>query len=99
MTDLPPRTTPPRAEDRTVSGIGRSQTGMWIVVAVLAIAILLAVVFSINRADTVTTTEPVATEPAEIDPATSPVEPAGDDAGTDAGTGTAPANESDDTSP
>lgn len=103
MTDLPPRTTPPQTDGRRAPDIRTSQSSMWIVLLVLAAVIIAAIVFSMDRSDSVvdetateptaTTTEPAATAP---EPAPATIEPAPAD-GTD--TGTAPATGTDDAAP
>jgi hypothetical protein len=96
MTDLPPRGDPPRIEDRPVPSVTRSQTGMWIVVAVLAAAVLMAALFTFNRTGSVvdqTTADQPAAEPVQVDPVTPADEPTGDEANIDEGTGTAPATD------
>jgi cytoskeletal protein RodZ len=94
MTNLPPPGTPPRTDGRSVTETRYSQTSMWLVFLVLAVAILAAIAFGVNRSTGVTDpTEPATTEPATTEPATTgtpPVETVPADTGTDAtDTGTA----------
>jgi hypothetical protein len=76
MTDLPPRTTPPRTEDRRIPDGRPAQTSMWIVLLVVAAVIIAAVAFTLDRSDTaVEQTAPAAVEPSTND--ATPVEGTG----------------------
>lgn len=94
MTDLPPRTTPPRADGRRVPETRYSQSSMWIVLLVLAAVIIAAVVFSMNRSGSVV--DQTVTEPAADTPAVTETAPA---TGTGTGTEPAPLPESGTTAP
>lgn len=90
MTDLPPRTTPPRTDGRKLPENRTSQASMWIVLLVLAALIIAAVLFSMDRSDSVVTETPAATDTttgATTDTGTTGTATTGD-AGTATGTGT-----------
>lgn len=78
MTDLPPRTAAPRtdADRATVTG---AQTNKWLVPLAVAVVILAAIAFTMNR--TADTPDPVTTAPATIESA-----PAATGTGTGLGT-------------
>ena len=66
MTDLPPRTTVPRTDaDRAT--VTPSQTNNWLLPIVIAVVIIAAIAFTMNR--TADLTDPVTTAPATIEPA------------------------------
>lgn len=78
MTDLPPRTTAPRADADRVT-VPPSQTNKWLLPIVLAVVIIGAIAFTLNR--TADAPDPVTTAPAAVEPAPAETGP---------GTGTQP---------
>jgi hypothetical protein len=65
MTDLPPRTTVPRTDaDRAT--LTPSQTNNWLIPIVIAVIIIAAIAFTMNR--TADVSDPVTTAPAAIEP-------------------------------